>query len=69
MAADDDKVWNGVRVMAPAKRGLIAAGIVTLDDLAMWTRADVGELHGVGPRALALLDDALVTSGRTFRSR
>ncbi len=67
MAADDDKVWNGVRVMAPAKRGLIAAGIVTLDDLATWTRADVGELHGVGPRALALLDDALAAAGRSFR--
>jgi len=67
-AAEDPRVWNGLRVMSPAKRALVGAGIHTLDDLTTWTRADVAALHGVGPSALRLLDAALATTGRTYRA-
>lgn len=65
---DDPKVWNGLRVMSPAKRALLGAGIETLDDLTGWTRADLAALHGVGPSALRLLDDALAAAGLTYRA-
>jgi len=67
-AAEDPRVWNGLRVMSPAKRALVGAGILTLDDLTTWTRADVAALHGVGPSALRLLDAALAGAGRTYRA-
>ena len=66
--ADDPKVWNGLRVMSPATRALLAAGIHSLDDLTAWTRADLAALHGIGPSALRLLDEALAAAGLTYRT-
>lgn len=43
----------------PASRALTAAGVTTLEELSEWRRADVGALHGMGPKALRMLDDAL----------
>ena len=67
MATDDPKVWNGLRVMSPAKRALLNAGLLTLDDVAQWRREDLAALHGVGPRALDLIDAALAATGRRYR--
>lgn len=67
MATDDPKVWNGLRVMSPAKRALLSAGLHTLDDVAQWRRDDLAALHGVGPRALELIDSALAATGRRYR--
>ncbi len=66
MATDDPKVWNGLRVMSPAKRALLGAGLLTLDDVAQWRREDLAALHGVGPRALELIDAALAATGRRY---
>lgn len=43
----------------PALRGLRAAGISTLDEAAGRTRQELLALHGVGPSALARIDEAL----------
>lgn len=43
----------------PASRALTAASITTLEELSEWRRADVRDLHGMGPKALRMLDDAL----------
>ena len=52
----------------PALRALSSAGIRSLADLARWTEADLTKLHGMGPKALGNLRDALQASGRAFRS-
>lgn len=39
----------------PALRALAGAGIRSVADLAKWTEADLAKLHGMGPKALALL--------------
>jgi hypothetical protein len=67
VATDDPKVWNGLRVMSPAKRALLGAGLHTLDDVAQWRRDELAALHGVGPRALELIDAALAATGRRYR--
>jgi hypothetical protein len=36
-------------------------------DLARRTEAELAALHGMGPRALGVLRDALAASGRQFR--
>lgn len=51
----------------PALRALDTAGIRSLDDLAEWTEADVAALHGMGPKGIRILRDALTESGREFR--
>jgi predicted flap endonuclease-1-like 5' DNA nuclease len=42
----------------PALRALAESGIRSVADLARWTEADLARLHGMGPKALALLHSA-----------
>ena len=48
---------------APATRALAAAGYTRLSQLANVPAAELGKLHGVGPKALRLLQDALKQRG------
>jgi hypothetical protein len=51
----------------PALRALFAAGITDLRQLAQLREADLAGLHGIGPRALTLLRDALHAAGLRFK--
>lgn len=42
-------------VSGPALRALARAGIRSLAELASWSDADLAALHGIGPKALAVL--------------
>jgi hypothetical protein len=53
----------------PALRALAAAGYTSLDQLAQVTGADLGRLHGMGPKAIELLRQALAEDGRSFAER
>ena len=48
---------------APATRALAGVGCTTLEQLAGVPRAELAALHGVGPKALVLLDAALGRAG------
>jgi predicted flap endonuclease-1-like 5' DNA nuclease len=54
-------------VGAPAQRALAGAGITRLEQLAKWREADLIELHGMGPKALTILRDALHVKGIDFK--
>jgi hypothetical protein len=49
----------------PALRALAAAGITSLEDVARANKDDLLALHGVGPKAIRVLEAAL----KTRRSR
>ena len=51
------------RIGAPAFRGLGAAGYTTLRQLAGVPRGELAQLHGVGPKALDLIETALNEHG------
>ncbi len=51
------------RIGAPATRALQLAGYTRLDQLAGVPRASLAALHGVGPRALRIIDEALAEHG------
>jgi hypothetical protein len=51
---------------APATRALAAAGLTRLDQLAGVPERQLGDLHGVGPRALRILREALAEQGLSF---
>lgn len=51
----------------PSLRALHGAGVRSMADLEAWTEADLGALHGMGPKALGILRDGLAASGRQFR--
>ena len=44
---------------APATRALAAAGLTRLDQLTSFSEAEMLRLHGVGPKAIRLLREAL----------
>ena len=50
----------------PALRALGAAGYTRLGQLAAVTEADLRRLHGVGPKAIGLIRDALSARGLSF---
>jgi hypothetical protein len=51
---------------APATRALTAAGYGRLGQLANVPAAELGKLHGVGPKALRLLQEALEQHGMSL---
>ena len=42
-------------ISGPALRALAGAGIRSVTDLEKWKESDLAKLHGMGPKALALL--------------
>ncbi|MCC3266934.1 DNA-binding protein [Arthrobacter gengyunqii] len=51
------------KVGAPATRALEAAGYSSLQGLAGIPRADLSALHGLGPKALDIIERALAEHG------
>ncbi len=50
----------------PARQALEAAGITRLEQLDGMSEAQVGRLHGMGPKGLRILREALAEKGRAF---
>jgi hypothetical protein len=50
----------------PARRALLGAGYTRLEQLATARASDLRQLHGMGPRALAVLRQALAERGLAF---
>jgi hypothetical protein len=63
-----DTVWRMIKLNAPARRALVGVGITSFDDLESWSRADVMNLHGIGPNAMGTLTQAMADAGVTFAS-
>ena len=50
----------------PALRALHGAGIWRLEQLTALTEAQLKQLHGIGPKAIDLLQQALLAEGLAF---
>ena len=55
-------------VSGPALRALARARVRSMNELAKRTEAELMELHGIGPKALRTLKDALAKRGRRLRA-
>jgi hypothetical protein len=51
------------KLSAPATRALHGAGLTTLRQVADVPREELAKLHGMGPKALRILDEALAEHG------
>lgn len=60
------KIGDLPAIGRPANSALLAAGITTLAQVAKHSRADLLAMHGVGPKAIGILADALAERGLTF---
>jgi hypothetical protein len=54
------------KLAQPAQRALAGAGIQRLEQLTRFSAAEIKQLHGVGPNALAQLRQALHAKGLSF---
>lgn len=64
-AAIQDNFPKGIA--RPALRALLYAGIHRLDELTRITRQDLLALHGMGPKAVTILEAELHARGLDFR--
>jgi hypothetical protein len=53
----------------PAQRALAAAGYTNLDRLAEISEAELGRLHGIGPKAMEQLRQALAAAGLSYATK
>ena len=65
----DDAASGLPKLGKPATRALAAVGITRLDQVARLSRAELVAMHGVGPKAVGILDDALRARGASFRGQ
>jgi DNA-directed RNA polymerase alpha subunit len=67
----DNRQWQSdfPKISQPALRALANAGYIRLDQLAGVSEADLAKLHGMGPKALSMLRDALAERGLSFADR
>lgn len=54
------------RIGTPARRALEAVGITRLGQLTELSEQQIGLMHGIGPKAIAVLRDALAVHGLSF---
>jgi DNA-directed RNA polymerase alpha subunit len=57
--AERDEVWRDLELSAPSRRALVNADISNLDDLRRWSFDDLAKLHGMGPKALRILQEVV----------
>ena len=55
-----------VELGQPARRALVGAGYLRLEQLTEITEDEVKQLHGIGPKPIGLLRRALETLGLSF---
>jgi predicted flap endonuclease-1-like 5' DNA nuclease len=67
--ADDHREDDDLpRIGAPATRALAGIGVTRLSQLIQHTQDELLALHGFGPRALRIIQDALSSRGLELRS-
>ena len=57
------------KISAPARRALASIGIERLEQLTLLSEAEVLQLHGMGPKAMGLIRQALADKGLEFKRR
>lgn len=57
------------KVSQPALRALEAAGITRMEQLTKYSEAEIAGLHGMGPKGVRILKEALKERGLSFGSK
>lgn len=65
----DPRESNLPKIGQPATRALAGAGIQKLEQLTRFSETEIMQLHGMGPKALGLLRQALADRGLSFKDR
>lgn len=63
-----DRAWHAIGLAAPARRALVNADLMSMEDLSRVTEKHVVGLHGMGKSTLKRLVAAMADAGVTFAS-
>lgn len=66
---DKTKESDFPKISKPANRALQNAGIYRLEQLTGTTESDILKLHGMGPKGVRILKDALNEKGLSFANK
>lgn len=68
MTTTDQHPASGLpaKLSNPARRALAGAGITRLDQLTTHREAEIMQLHGMGPKGITQLREALAARGLSF---
>lgn len=67
MAKTTEVTEGWPKIGSPARRALANAGFTRLEELTRVREQDLAKLHGMGPKALTLLKEALTERGLAFK--
>lgn len=67
-ARDEERPGDLPFIGGPATDALALEGVTLLDQLPAWTEKELLALHGVGPKAVRILREALAAQGLAFRA-
>lgn len=62
-----DSLWREMGLAAPARRALVNAGIIELRQLTKFTSDEIADLHGMGPKAIVILETQMKAKKLSFR--
>ena len=68
MRTDQSKKALPSALANPAQRALASAGIKHLEDLTRFSEAEVMDLHGIGPNAMRILQEAMTEQDLRFQA-
>jgi hypothetical protein len=57
------------KTSAPAQQALDTAGITSLAELARYSEREIAALHGMGPKAIGILREAMKAKGLSFTDK
>ncbi|NOU86118.1 DNA-binding protein [Paenibacillus sp. LMG 31460] len=66
MKIDDEQKSDLPKLSSPARRALSSAGYIRLEQFSKLTEAEILKLHGMGPKALEQIRQALAAKGQSF---
>jgi DNA-directed RNA polymerase alpha subunit len=65
----DEPISDLPKTSRPAQQALHNIGVATLEQLSRFSEQEIAALHGMGPKALAILKVALAEKGLSFTER
>ncbi len=60
---------NELKIGEPARRALKIRNIETLEQCSMFTKNELLELHGVGPKAVRIIEEELIKQNLSYKER
>jgi uncharacterized protein YdhG (YjbR/CyaY superfamily) len=64
-----DGHWRSIGIAAPARRGLVDNKLLQLNDLRRITKEDLKKVHGMGPKAMKLIEADMKRKSIKFKAK